>query len=77
MANLYIRDDELKFTWEDVINQGKKIIQEKVPFNVFLWYPDGILTDNKWVYLINFYLFHYLPAIFVDILLTIFGYKPM
>ncbi|CAH0548951.1 unnamed protein product [Brassicogethes aeneus] len=76
VANLYIRDEEFRVTWEDVIETGKKIVREKAPFNVMLWYPDGSITANKFYYLINFYLFHLLPAIFVDILLVLMGYKP-
>ncbi|CAH0548946.1 unnamed protein product [Brassicogethes aeneus] len=64
-------------TWEEIINEGRKVIEEDIPFNMILWYPGGTMTQNKLLHTIYFYLFQMIPAIFVDMLLFILGYPPV
>ncbi|KAG5864260.1 hypothetical protein JTB14_018014 [Gonioctena quinquepunctata] len=73
--NVGIPECDAKFTWEEILDCGRKIINEKVPFNGILWYPDGSMTKSRVLANINFVLFQLLPAIFIDLLLTVLGYK--
>ncbi|XP_070500579.1 putative fatty acyl-CoA reductase CG5065 [Chironomus tepperi] len=50
-------------------------MKDETPCSVSLWYPNVTLTLNKFYYLINIILFQWIPAIFIDFLLLIFGQK--
>lgn len=55
----------------DIANEMKF----EIPFQLSLWYPNVDITQNKLWYLINIWLFQWLPAYFIDFLLMIFGQK--
>jgi len=47
----------------------------EIPFSVSLWYPNVEITRFKLWYMISVFLFQWVPAYFVDFLLTIFRQK--
>lgn len=69
--------NEYRFTWEEIIELGKNVCLTTVPFNGVVWYPGGSLKRSKLQHELAFYLFQLLPAIIIDCLLVLFGYKPM
>ncbi|XP_050315779.1 fatty acyl-CoA reductase 1 [Anthonomus grandis grandis] len=68
---------EYKVTMEEIITIGRNIIETRIPLNGVAWYPGGSMKRSKIVHLICFFFFHLVPAVLVDILLTILGYKPV
>ncbi|CAG9802078.1 unnamed protein product [Chironomus riparius] len=45
------------------------------PFSVGLWYPNVSITTNEFYYYFNIFLFQWIPALFVDFLLMLFGQR--
>ncbi|CAG9854647.1 unnamed protein product [Phyllotreta striolata] len=68
---------EYKISWSEIIEIGRKVIETKIPLNNVAWYPGGSMKTSRWVHNICFLLFHILPALFVDALLMLLGYKPV
>ncbi|XP_055374528.1 uncharacterized protein LOC129607522 [Condylostylus longicornis] len=66
--------EEKKVTWKFVMDLGKKIGYEH-PFEAGLWYPDGNITTNYFVHMLNVILFMWIPAYLIDFLLLIAGQK--
>ncbi|XP_028141885.1 putative fatty acyl-CoA reductase CG5065 [Diabrotica virgifera virgifera] len=68
---------EYKISWSEIIEIGREVIEKRIPLNNVAWYPGGSMKKSRFVHNICFYLFHMLPAIFVDALLMLLGYKPI
>ncbi|CAG9767775.1 unnamed protein product [Ceutorhynchus assimilis] len=68
---------EHKVTMEEIITIGRKVINERIPLNGVAWYPGGSMKRSRIVHLICFFFFHLVPAVLVDALLIILGYKPV
>ncbi|XP_023014773.2 putative fatty acyl-CoA reductase CG5065 [Leptinotarsa decemlineata] len=68
---------EYKISWSEIIDIGRKVIETKMPLNNVAWYPGGSMKKSRLIHNICFYMFQILPAIFVDALLFILGYKPI
>ncbi|XP_057664141.1 putative fatty acyl-CoA reductase CG5065 [Diorhabda carinulata] len=68
---------EYKISWSEIIDIGREVIEKKMPLNNVAWYPGGSMKKSRLVHNICFYLFHILPAILVDALLILLGYKPV
>ncbi|XP_044260878.1 putative fatty acyl-CoA reductase CG5065 [Tribolium madens] len=68
--------DEHLVTFQDIIEMGQNIINTKVAFDWVLWYPGGGITNSRLWHNIRFYFFQLLPAIFVDIILMLIGFRP-
>ncbi|XP_066144968.1 putative fatty acyl-CoA reductase CG5065 [Euwallacea fornicatus] len=66
-----------KITMEEIIILGRKVINERMPLNGVVWYPGGSMKRSKIVNNICFFLFHIIPALFVDALLVLIGYPPV
>nr|CAI5862013.1 unnamed protein product [Callosobruchus analis] len=66
-----------KISWSDIIEIGRKVIETRMPLNNVAWYPGGSMKKSRIVHNICFYLFHMLPAILVDTLLYVLGFKPI
>ncbi|XP_066255909.1 fatty acyl-CoA reductase 1 [Euwallacea similis] len=66
-----------KITMEEIINMGRKVVNERIPLNGVVWYPGGTMKRSKIVNYICFFLFHIIPALFVDSILLLIGYKPI
>lgn len=62
-------------SWGECITFGKRLFYEN-PLNFSLWYPGGDITSSYLLHIIRVYLFHILPAYFVDICLYLLGKKP-
>lgn len=72
---------------------GQKAINEKYPINGILWCklnmsklinnnflcldPGGGMSKYEWAHKIRAFLFHWIPAFFIDTLLFCLGFKPM
>ncbi|KAI8117470.1 putative fatty acyl-CoA reductase [Lucilia cuprina] len=69
--------NDIKVSWAEIIELGRWVIENRVPLNGVAWYPGGSMKSNYFVHWICMILFHWLPAIFADILLRIFGYPPV
>lgn len=68
---------ELRVTWNEIIDLGRKVIEKKMPLNGVVWYPGGSMKSSRLVHNICFFLFHTIPAVLVDTLLFCLGYKPV
>ncbi|XP_063923664.1 fatty acyl-CoA reductase 1-like [Zophobas morio] len=68
---------EYNLTWEEILELGKKIIYNEVPLNGAVWYPGGSTKKSRFVHNICFYLFQIVPALIIDVLLMVLGYKPI
>ncbi|CAH0548830.1 unnamed protein product [Brassicogethes aeneus] len=68
---------EHQVSWDELINIGRDVINNRIPLNGVAWYPGGSMKSSKTLHLICFYLFHILPALLVDALLIVLGYKPV
>ncbi|XP_044763439.1 putative fatty acyl-CoA reductase CG5065 [Coccinella septempunctata] len=68
---------DYQFSWEEIIEMGKKIVYTRMPFNQCVWYPGGSMKKSRIHHAICFYLFQIIPALFIDLLLLILGYKPV
>ncbi|KAK9738277.1 Male sterility protein [Popillia japonica] len=66
---------EYKIPFEEIIDIGKKVVYERIPFNGVMWYPGGSMTRYRWLHTLRVLFYHYLPAIFIDTLLVCLGYK--
>ncbi|KAF7274014.1 hypothetical protein GWI33_013304 [Rhynchophorus ferrugineus] len=66
-----------KITMQEIIDIGRKVINERMPLNGVAWYPGGSMKSSKLLHNICFLLFHIVPAILVDTILVILGYKPV
>ncbi|XP_037954996.1 putative fatty acyl-CoA reductase CG5065 isoform X2 [Teleopsis dalmanni] len=69
--------NDIKVSWQEIIELGRWVIENKVPFNGVAWYPGGSMKSNYYVHFVCMLLFHWLPALFVDALLWIFRYPPV
>ncbi|XP_047038839.1 fatty acyl-CoA reductase 1 [Helicoverpa zea] len=68
---------EIKVTWSEMIDAGREIIMNRVPLNGVVWYPGGSMKHSRLYHNICLVLFHWVPAVLVDILLFCLGYKPI
>ncbi|XP_055380127.1 fatty acyl-CoA reductase 1 isoform X2 [Condylostylus longicornis] len=68
---------EIKVSWDEIINLGRWVIENRIPLNGVAWYPGGSMKSNYILHYISMILFHWIPAIFVDCLLYILGYPPV
>ncbi|XP_060532694.1 putative fatty acyl-CoA reductase CG5065 isoform X1 [Cylas formicarius] len=75
--NACVPETDIKVNWEEIIELGKEVINTQVPFNNIMWYPGGTMTKNRPWHLINVFLFQLMPAVFIDALLLVLGYKPL
>lgn len=84
--NVYFREQrfynltssaDYNYSWEEIIEMGKDVVLNHVPFNGIVWYPGGSLKKSKFVHNICFFFFQIIPALFIDALLIVLGYKPM
>lgn len=66
--------DMLDITWGEILERSKKMFFEN-PFEMILWYPGGNIRTNKYVHNLCVFLFHMVPAYFIDFLLFIFAQK--
>lgn len=65
---------ESKRPWGYVLEQGR-LMNQKYPFEVGLWYPGGDITTNEFAHKINVALFHWGPAYLIDGLMFLFNQK--
>lgn len=63
-------------TWGDVIEKSRKILG-KYPLTQMLWYPDGSIKRNYYHHMLCSFLFHYLPAYFIDWIMILGQQKPL
>ncbi|KAL1513814.1 hypothetical protein ABEB36_003169 [Hypothenemus hampei] len=64
------------FTIDDLITLGKRLYWD-VPFERKIWFPGNSNTSCFYNYFLQVIFFHMIPAFFIDILLRIFGHKPL
>ena len=69
--------EEVRVSWDGIIELGRHIIETKIPLNGVVWYPGGSLKRRRWQHNICVVLFHYLPAYFLDLLIYLAGYDPV
>ncbi|KAI4502943.1 hypothetical protein M0802_001987 [Mischocyttarus mexicanus] len=67
---------EFKVPWKQVIEIGRRVI-EKVPLNGVVWYPGGSMTKSRLYHNISVFLFHTIPAYFIDTILYLARYEPV
>ncbi|CAG9802081.1 unnamed protein product [Chironomus riparius] len=60
-----------KVTYGYIFEQGEKL-KFDIPFSQVMWYPNTRITQSKLYYAINVFLFQWIPAYFIDLLVLIF-----
>ncbi|CAH1382810.1 hypothetical protein MTP99_017084 [Tenebrio molitor] len=68
--------DEVQMTFQEIFELGKDIVTTSLPFNTFLWYPGGSMKQSRLHHNIDFFFFQLLPAILIDPILLVLGFKP-
>lgn len=58
--------------WKDVVDMGREAI-EKYPFEKVLWYPSGGLSSNEFIHILISFVFQWIPAYFIDFVMTLIG----
>lgn len=64
-------------SWDEIIDIGRKVIETRMPLNGVVWYPGGSMKRHRWQHNIAFFFTHLIPALLVDTLLFVLGYKPV
>ncbi|XP_055628468.1 putative fatty acyl-CoA reductase CG5065 [Toxorhynchites rutilus septentrionalis] len=77
--NIYhlVSSAEIRVSWEGIIALGKSITADKVPLNGIFWYPGGTMKRYRWQHNLAALFFHWIPAVLIDCLLFVLGYKPV
>ncbi|KAG5862277.1 hypothetical protein JTB14_027725, partial [Gonioctena quinquepunctata] len=70
------RGDHTPLLLGEMIDMGADLIQ-KSPFSQILWYPNFSITNCWYNFYMQVFLFHMIPAFFLDMLLRMIGKKPM
>ncbi|XP_044260302.1 putative fatty acyl-CoA reductase CG5065 isoform X2 [Tribolium madens] len=68
---------EYKVSFDEIIKIGRDVVSNKIPLNGVLWYPGGSMKKWRWHHNVEFFLFQLVPAVFLDALLIVLGYKPI
>lgn len=68
---------EYKVTWEEIIEMGRRIVENRLPLNGVVWYPGGSMKSSRLYHYICVILFHYIPAIILDSIIFLSGNKPV
>lgn len=63
-------------TWNEILEKGIAAYHQ-CPFDLVLWYPNVALNRHKIVHVVSTFLFQWVPAYFIDIILLMIGYKPL
>ncbi|KAF7404776.1 hypothetical protein HZH66_003682 [Vespula vulgaris] len=67
---------DFKVSWAEIIEIGRRVI-EKIPLNGVLWYPGGSMKRSRLHHDICVFLFHTIPAYFIDTIIFLAGYEPI
>ncbi|XP_045465464.1 uncharacterized protein LOC123674585 [Harmonia axyridis] len=70
-------NQEVKISYDELIEKGKKMLETKIPFSGVAWYPGGSIKRSKLYNKLCFFLYQLIPAIIVDTILSIIGYEPV
>ncbi|KAG7295462.1 hypothetical protein JYU34_021651 [Plutella xylostella] len=68
---------ELTYSWKELLDIGREVMETRVPLDWVAWYPGGSMTRHRWLHRSRTLLFHWLPAIIVDSILFCLGVKPV
>ena len=68
---------EFKITWAEIIEKGRKIVRDEVPFNGVVWYPGGSMKQSRLINNTCVIFFHMIPAYLIDALIFLSGNKPL
>nr|CAI5862009.1 unnamed protein product [Callosobruchus analis] len=75
--NICVPQRDIKLTWTEVLEHGKDVINTRVPFNNIMWYPGGSMTKNRLYNKVNIFVFQIIPAVIIDMIFIVLGYKPI
>ncbi|KAF6198822.1 hypothetical protein GE061_006845 [Apolygus lucorum] len=68
--------DRVPVTFEDIVNYGVEV-NKTYPMENYMWYPFMVLTNNTYYYHLLFVFLQLIPALFLDLILTLVGHKTM
>uniref|UniRef100_A0A336LR38 Fatty acyl-CoA reductase n=1 Tax=Culicoides sonorensis TaxID=179676 RepID=A0A336LR38_CULSO len=68
---------EIKLSWQEIVDLGRWIVKNKLPLNGVLWYPGGSMKSSRLQHNIACFLYHWVPAYVLDVLLICLGYDPV
>ncbi|XP_050528195.1 uncharacterized protein LOC126898298 [Daktulosphaira vitifoliae] len=68
--------NEIKVSYQDLIDITKEIAVTEIPLNGCVWYPGGSLKKSRFVHNISAFFFHTIPAYLLDALIFLSGNKP-
>ncbi|XP_069702746.1 putative fatty acyl-CoA reductase CG5065 [Periplaneta americana] len=62
-------------TWGNILDSGRKHLYDN-PLSDAIWFPDGSIKSSWIMHTFCVIFFHFLPAYFIDFLVTLCGKKP-
>ncbi|KRT82345.1 hypothetical protein AMK59_3348, partial [Oryctes borbonicus] len=68
--------NEIGMTWQRMYETGKAVSRNKLPFDIILWAPGGNMRNSKIAHYFMLVFTQLIPALLIDALLPLFGYKP-
>ncbi|KAJ1520549.1 hypothetical protein ONE63_003666 [Megalurothrips usitatus] len=68
---------EIRISWSEIVELGRRIVEQVVPLNGVAWYPGGSLKKNKTYHRICVFFFHWVPAYFLDCIIWLAGHEPV
>ncbi|XP_017856195.1 PREDICTED: putative fatty acyl-CoA reductase CG5065 [Drosophila arizonae] len=71
----YVPDVDNMVTWRNYMETGFKHVND-IPMRKSIWYPCFTIVPYMWQYHILCFLYHTLPAMFMDLIMVLMGKKP-
>lgn len=68
---------EIKISWSEIVELGRRIVENVVPLNGVAWYPGGSLKKNRTYHNICVFWFHWVPAYILDFFIWLSGNEPV
>ncbi|XP_075145603.1 waterproof [Haematobia irritans] len=71
----YVPDSENLSSWREFMEYAIEY-GRKLPLRKSIWYPCFTIVSSKWQFSLLSFLYHTLPALFMDMLMLVIGKKP-
>ncbi|XP_044764593.1 fatty acyl-CoA reductase 1-like [Coccinella septempunctata] len=70
-------NEDVRVSYDEIINMGRKIVETIIPLPGVAWYPGGSIKRSKFYNNLSFLLFQWIPALLVDTILFVLGFEPV
>lgn len=69
--------EEFRVPFRTIYEMDLELATNNIPLNDLFWYPNLTFTTNHFIYMIQAFFFHWLPAYFTDVALYCTGRKAL